>query len=459
VLNISLQRAEEGTYINDKDAIAKIRAQFEQIWFSANQAFEQLRQTPEGIARLQQLNEFLARQAQGSAKTEDDKDKKPSTGTMSAGGQASASGAAAANIQIPKGLRMEDLKPPPAKRAKGKAAAAAAAAAGQSPAQAGQTPEAARTPVTATINAPGDSPVNTTSPARKAPVKRKRAQNTKAAKEEAAASAATGKERAVPRTPTATAGGAVQPPLQPPVFDENAAFFRARAELENSLRRVGQTGSMAGTGDAGASAAAVAADVGIWATLAEAVESWETTQQEHAQTMAALLPAAPNSAVPNPASTKGVNGSGSVNATGNLAGSGPQHQSIEDALFASWTNDVQLVELSTPDLYHGSLYDDDTSPESIKTVGSTTGLFFGNQASAMTGTTAGGAGTAGAIKTDLGAGMPGKDTLVAGEWLTMSPESRAYNGSLSWDDSADFDFLGDAGVGGGMGMGMSMGLG
>ena len=394
ILHVSLARAEEGAFINNKETVARIRSQFEHIWFSANQTFEALRQTPEGASRLSRLSEFYAR----GGKSEEDK--KP--GNVSAGAQASASGSTTIAANLPKGLRMEDLKPPPAKRAKGKNGAAAP---GQSPAQTGQTPESARTPA---AQLPGDSPVNTTSPARKPAPKRKRGAtaNTKASKDET---------KDVPPTPT-IATPIVPPNIAPvPILDEHAAFFKARFELENAIKRVGKH-------DVGDAAAAVAADVDVWAALASAVE--DLSQMEQAQGGLGSAPLAPG-VTANPGSASKM--------------------SVEDDLFAQWIDTAQLAELPTPDLYHGSLYEDDTSPESIKTVGSTTGLFFGNPAAAMaSGSTAKAAGdqTDPAMQGPAGvngmAGTSGMTGMAGGEWLTMSPETRAYNGSLFWDDSYDF---------------------
>lgn len=200
IIILSCQQAEQGRFCYPPENIERLKYQLASLIINANTLYEEYRTGPEGIARADRLLQGL-----------------PKTSPRES--------AAALAANMPKGLRVEDLKPPPSKRAKGKNA--------NSPAT-GATPEAAKTPASHIA----ESPVATSSPAaRKPSAKRKRT----GIKEES--------EMPPPPAP---------PPVEPSEAElelaQTKAFFKARSDLEQG-------------------------EADIWAALAKVVEEYNAATE------------------------------------------------------------------------------------------------------------------------------------------------------------------------------------
>lgn len=362
----------------------------------------------------------------------------PSTGSAPAVGAALPRQSPAAledmASKLPKGLRVEDLKPPPTKRQKGKAGAQGP---GQSPSV--QTPDP-KTPSVA-ADSPIPVPGSATSANKKAAAgaganKRKRQASTTQPPKTGAAAAARSAAAAAALAPMSE----IKPPL-PPVqaqviepVNEYKVFFDAREALEN-----------------GASDPLDA--------LSQALKDLEAAQADLASQHAHVLPlsgAPPYGLYPQPSSAT-TNGPGSASATATIVPSAPAtvtaavadgtRTPTDDELFSEFM-DFNGDPFPIPEL----LVDvsDDYSPESIRTVGrsdsvgqpqSATGIGIGNGTSAnwsfgptvVEGQTP--TATSNTTKTGEITKMPGQANHVddddnEGIEMPQSPEGRYFNGVL-----------------------------
>jgi hypothetical protein len=206
---ICCQHAEQGRFCFPADHIHKLKFQLASLLTSANTLYEEYRAGPEGSARIDRLFGGLPKASPRES------------------GPNIVNGASSSNPQLvanmPKGLRVEDLKPPPSKRAKGKA--------GINGSPAAPTPEAVKTPASHI----GDSPVATSSPAgpaKKGSAKRKRGATVTISKEDK-------EKESTGLTPAAQ----MPPPPAPLPVDilptpaemevaQHRAFFQSRSEVE-----------------------------------------------------------------------------------------------------------------------------------------------------------------------------------------------------------------------------------
>jgi hypothetical protein len=338
---ITSQHAEQGRFCFSPDHVHKLKFQLAALITSANTLYEEYRAGPEGAARMDRLF--------GSVTKASPREPGPSA----ANGAASSNSTLVANM--PKGLRVEDLKPPPSKRAKGKAGVNGSPA----PGGAAPTPEAAKTPASHIA----DSPIALSSPAgpaKKGSAKRKRGATVTSVKDE------NGAKESSAATPT----GNMPPPPAPPPVDilptpaeieaaQHRAFFKSRSALENG------------------------GDSDILAALTSAVAEYNA-----AFDIAAAVPAV---------------------IVADTAG--------DKEFFAQWIDVDQMNELPTPELYQPGTAEEEpnTSPESIKTVASTT-----------------------QVSMPLPGGAKGEGSNEEERKLIeMSPGSTAYNGGLFWEE---YDF-------------------
>lgn len=228
-------------------------------------------------------------------------------GTSSVGGGAARQSPAMEDLasKLPKGLRVEDLKPPPSKRQKGKS--------GQSPAIQGQTPD----PKTPSIAADSPAGMPGSANSKKAlPTangnKRKR-QTSNAA--------------ALNRTPKFVAPAI--PKVETTEDIRHKAFFEAQAALAN------------GTADP-------------WSALTSAMEEFEKAQAEA-------------TAVPTVKPVTATSGLASAPITASAKSSAvTRSDPTDDELFAQFM-DLDHSHFPTPELLSDLV--DDYSPESIRTVG------------------------------------------------------------------------------------------
>lgn len=209
--------------------------------------------------------------------------------------------------KLPKGLRVEDLKPPPSKRQKGKS--------GQSPAV--QTPD--NNPKTPSNLA--DSPANIPGSGSKKPTNTTAAGNNNKRKRNASNAAAI-------KTPKFVAPAI--PKTESVEESQHRAFFEAQLGLAN------------GTADP-------------WAAIASAIEEFEKAQAEDAaRSVPVVKPAGSSAATTNTSNAK-------ANTTTE------QRPGLsDDELFAEFL-DLDATYFPTPELLSDIL--DDDSPESIRTVG------------------------------------------------------------------------------------------
>jgi hypothetical protein len=211
--------------------------------------------------------------------------------------------------KLPKGLRVEDLKPPPSKRQKGKS--------GQSPAVQGQTPD----PKTPSIAA--DSPAGMPGSANSK--KAIPAVNGNKRKRQASNAAALNK------TPKFVAPAI--PKIESTEDTRHKAFFEAQAALAN------------GTADP-------------WSSLTGALEEFEKAQAEDAARSVTAPVVKPVTATSGLASAPITAASKSLPVT--------RSEPTDDELFAQFM-DLDHSHFPTPELLSDLV--DDYSPESIRTVG------------------------------------------------------------------------------------------
>lgn len=370
--------------------LSKIRDQLNNLLFRLNTFQKKACSTPDGANRIQQvLSAMDLVQAPSASQT------MPPPSVPSAAPDDMAS-------KLPKGLRVEDLKPPPAKRQRGGAANKQAAGASPASSNVGATPEAARTPANM---APSPAQSGTTSAKKgNAGNKRKRqasvnktpkSQQTDA-KAEGTATPGTAANIKGPEPAKNNALGinidAVELEIQ-----ENAAFFTA---YEN-MRNYGDKASLSKPGSDDSAA--------VFAALSSALAEYSAS---YGSTNVSVDPKSGLSAIGDD----------------ELFAQFIDVPKADDEAASAWT-------LPTPELFRGSFHhdeDSDTSPESIKTVGSTTGTFG-------IGKTPAGAGPTPTPTTkDIPAtGQDGLTAILGGE---ASPENQAYNGSIfsGWNDEFDF---------------------
>lgn len=442
------QKAEQGVNVFSPNDVRKVQHQLNNLLVVANRIMDEYR-TARGPEALERLFASLQPRPPGAAATAaaaaggaalDPRDVRPPAPTQPvAVDQAGTPLNPAVAASLPKGLRVEDLKPPTAKRQKTAAAAAASKADSKSsPAVGGSapTPETARTPAKTPNTGGGlDSPLAagaaaaaaSSSPAGKGkPAAKRKRQSGSVSKVKAEATAASAASAASMPPPAAPAIEANALGLEVP---PHAEFFKARKDLE--------------TGQAD-----------VWAALADAVQEYTT---------------AANTA------TAGTATGAVVDLTDDELFAQfmdlPQHTQqsfpaiphvIDPALAASAVaTAAPAAEWPTPELYHsrsggaavgahggdaGDVDGDDaagtdTSPESIKTVGSTAGGVH-HPPAASSAVTKGGAGGPGADRAGassngavgLGIGRLSDDLL-----LPLSPITAAYNGGIfAWED-VDYD--------------------
>lgn len=212
---ITHQHAEQGRFCFSADHVHRLKFQLASLITNANTLYEEYRAGPDGPGRVDRLLGGLNKNS-------------PRDPAGNAGNSSTPNPSLIANM--PKGLRVEDLKPPPSKRAKGKAGANGSPASGA----AAPTPEAAKTPASHIA----DSPIATSSPAgpaKKGGAKRKRGA-TVTVKEDS-------KDGMARESTGATPSGHMPPPPAPQPVEilptpaeieaaQHRAFFKARSELE-----------------------------------------------------------------------------------------------------------------------------------------------------------------------------------------------------------------------------------
>lgn len=399
---VAVQYAEGGKYPFRMDELAKLREPLQKTLYKLNMVYKQIMATPEGHARLQKL--MAAVEAVQPSLTSS----MPPPTTLP---EDIAS-------KLPKGLRVEDLKPPPAKRQKGTAGKA-------SPSQSGNaaTPEA-KTPV-----GNAESPAAPSSSSKKgaAGSKRKRQPSTS-------------------RTPSQLAAdikndmAKMQAPPVEPAKDNMLGINldSVEAEIQNAapflaaydaLRPEAGESNLAGTDE-------------IWSALIAAVDEYNADPANHSSSTQdisdALGQAVPPMAAMPKTSQDLLNNSNGLQDTkqglSSLAAviSSSARDQRDDDLFAQFI-DVTKVDdtpgwaLPTPELFRVASRDDDaddTSPESIKTVGSTTAM---------------------SLKTPIN--TLDADSKNASDSIAIlgglgSPENNAYNGMIlgGWEDET-FGFI------------------
>jgi hypothetical protein len=372
---LALQCSESGRFPFGIDDLGKIRDSLQNILLKFNNLFKQVASTPEGQLQIQRMNELL-----DSARPQSTSMPPPSS--------------VAEDIasKLPKGLRVEDLKPPPAKRQKGAAGKASPAAA---------TPEA-KTPL-------GDSPVPPGSASSKKGGKRKRQESTS---KPAAPQPAAARTPILPPPPPPPAKGnalGINLDVVEAEIQEHAPFFSAYNALRAPVLPVESTPT---------STLDLSGNDEIWTQLIDAINGFQADPANHSVANAEV------SSALNPMSTLNVN----VNTSGP---SRPTSTAGDDDWFEKFIDVSKMDEsapawtLPTPELFRVNSRDedDDTSPESIKTVGSTTGM---------------------SLKTPVISNMgleKGEKEQVPVLGGFGSPEGAAYNGVFfGWDESS-FNFV------------------
>lgn len=399
---IALQHAEAGRFPFSLADLAKLRDPLHKTLFKLNNIFKALASSADGQAHLQKVTTAL-----DSAQPALSSSMPPPTSLPED-----------IAAKLPKGLRVEDLKPPPAKRQKGTAGRG-------SPAQSGTagTPEA-KTPV-GTADSPAAAPGSSSK------------------KSSAAAGGKRKRQASTSRTPVAQQVAEVK---------ENLAKQEARAvqpaknnmlgiNIDRVEAEVQENAPIFAAYDAlrSDSTDATAGSDEIWASLIAAVDQYNADPTNHAvgthDISAALNQASTSltsqSGLAGVTSLEGLNALATANSLGNLVNGGKPFGG-EDDLFEQFIDVTQVDEtprwaLPTPELWRVTSREDDsdTSPESIKTVGSTTGL---------------------SLKTPLNpaVGINEKDDSSSAVLGGLnSPESSAYNGVIfgGWADDATFDFV------------------
>lgn len=373
---LALQYSESGRFPFGIDDLGKIRDSLQNILLKFNNLFKQVSSTPEGQLQIQRMNELL-----DSARPQPTNMPPPSS--------------VAEDIasKLPKGLRVEDLKPPPAKRQKGAAGKASPSAA---------TPEA-KTPL-------GDSPAPPGSASsKKGGAKRKRQESTSKPSMPQPVAAARTPILPPPPPPPPAKGNAlgINLDLVEAEIQEHAPFFAAY----NALRA-----PVMPTETAPAPTLDLSGNDEIWTQLIDAINGFQADPANHSVVNAEI------SSALNPMSTL------NVNHNANAAGpSRPTSTVGDDDWFEKFIDVSKMDEsapawtLPTPELLRvGSRDDDDdTSPESIKTVGSTTGMSLKTP-----------------VISNMGLDNGEKEQVpVLGGF--GSPEGAAYNGVFfGWDESS-----------------------
>jgi len=368
--------------------LIKLREPLQKAMFRFNSSLKQLGSTPEGQAQLQRLTESLEAARPG-----------PPSSNMPPPTALPEDIAA----KLPKGLRVEDLKPPPAKRQKGSAG---------TPSGSGSvaTPEA-KTPV-----APADSPVPPNSASSKKGGKRKRQESTSRA---AAQSAMDVKPTPpqnfrVPAPPAKDNALGINLDVAEAEIQENAPIFAAHDALRSDTKS-----NSGGTDD-------------MWASLINAVNQYEADPSNHAvaaQDVSLALAQAANSSTTTNSAPNPLTGLNALSMS-TLAQGGNEDELFEQFIDQSKVDDAPEWTLATPELFQAtSREDDDDSPESIKTVGSTTGMNMKTP-----------------VNTTMGYDKDMKETKEMRGMAVLggygSPESSAYNGVFfgGWDEDS-FNFV------------------
>jgi len=357
--------------------------------FRLNSSFKQLATTLEGQAQLQRMTESLEAARPASLNS----NMPPPTALPED-----------IATKLPKGLRVEDLKPPPAKRQKGT---------GGTPSGSGNvaTPEA-KTPI-----APADSPVPPNSASSKKGGKRKRQESTSRAGAQATPDVKPTPPQSfrVPAPPAKDNALGINLDVAESEVQANAQFFAAY----NALR-----------GDAKSS---YGGSEEMWANLINAVNQYEADPSNHSVAASDITMALAQAANPSAnangvlSSLTGLNTLGGMSA---LARGGNEDDLFEQFIDQSKVDDTPSAwTLPTPELFRAnSREDDDDSPESIKTVGSTTGMSMKTPVNT----------TVGLDSVKEGKEMRGMAVLGG----YGSPESSAYNGTFfgGWDEDS-FNFV------------------
>ncbi|ORX34790.1 hypothetical protein BD324DRAFT_635028 [Kockovaella imperatae] len=360
---IALQHAETGRFPFNLVDLAKLREPINRTLTKLNNLHKQMLLTPEGQATLQRILpplEILLQQQNVA-------------GSMAPPSTVPASEEIAA--KLPKGLRMEDLKPPPSKRPRGNNGRSSMGNNAGSPASPAfvSTPETARTP---------GSPAVTGSNKRSASTKRKRQPS-----------------RPIDMPMPGGADNALGINL-----DEHAPFFAAH----DAIRSQGTPGSSSAPSDTSA----------MWSSLMSALDAYQAN------------PAAPNDALPSaPTLLQDTNQPPTFQSAPLAAPAVSEEELFEQFLDTSKMDGDSSWALPTPELFRVTSIDEaeTTSPESIRTVARTPasedavrhslGLMGGGMAS---------------NKSSMGMIDP---AIILGG--ANSPESQAYNGIVyaSWDES------------------------
>ena len=389
-----------------------MRDQLNRTLFKLNQVQKQLESTLEGQLHLQRL--FATLEAAHVP------------GNTSMPPPSSLPNAEEIATKLPKGLRVEDLKAPPAKRQRGaNAGRGVASPAGSAPAA---TPEAAKTPA-----GTADSPAQPGSSSKKgaaASNKRKRQPSAAAKTPKLVAEVRADLPRSAP-TPTQSRdmGKAqnnalgIKLDVVEAEIQEHAPFFATY----NSLRAKDTE-----TQDPSPE---------LWSALTAALDEYHATM---GLTNGQTTDGYPASSAQNANLANGLNVTvGGLDNNDIMNGMG--NGSGDDELFERFI-DVSKIDdgwtLPTPELFRVNSREEDvegdTSPESVRTVGSTTGFGKTPAASGI------GQASVSVVKADGVDHKEGEDeeaglTAILGGM--GSPESKAYNGTIfgGWDEEG-FDF-------------------
>jgi hypothetical protein len=443
------QHAEQGRFVFPPQDLDRLRSQLTNNLVKANRMYEEYRSQhgQEGMDRLLQ-----GLQAPGSGVLGGQAVLPGSTPQQPEGSTPSAAQIAAA---LPKGLRVEDLKPPP-KRQRTKDSTS-------KPSPAGATPESARTPA----NAPAESPraVPAASPATKKPSKRRRTttSTTTPTASGAAKTPGTGVDAKDEegKGSSAAVDAAAMPPPELPLnalgldVPPHAAFFKARNELEeggpdidvwsaltNAMQEYQDATAalrlpsvQAGQPGSGSAAMGLGTGVGAGFGLGEDVSDEELFAQF----------------IDFPPLPEGDNGTGNPKAGAAPGGSSAESQSNAQNTTGGGGGGGASgfgIEAPTPELYFPSWTagdgedDSDLSPESIRTVGSTSGMIIPGPMGVTPST--GHRNHSDAKPADGKEQVHGEDHDHGHEHeigqggmnlLSQSPASGAYNGGLfAWED-------------------------